>query len=253
LRISFGPLQFEAEGLFFDKDGTLVDLHHQYSTLMEKRVEKILANCAAEKEEFRRAISRAVGYDVDYRTITPGGPLAEATREQTLKIVINFLHQRGFPFENAEYMARESFRLADLELGLDELIRPMDGLYPLLRALNAKNITLACLTNDGHRRAQAVLEFLEISTFFQLILGGDEVNRPKPDPEMIESACKQLTLFPHQIVYIGDSVADMIMAKKAGAGLAVGVLGGASDQSLLSPEADVVIPNLRAISVLDNN
>jgi phosphoglycolate phosphatase-like HAD superfamily hydrolase len=94
---------------------------------------------------------------------------------------------------------------------------------------------------------------LEISTFFQLILGGDEVNRPKPDPEMIESACKQLTLFPHQIVYIGDSVADMIMAKKAGAGLAVGVLGGASDQSLLSPEADVVIPNLRAISVLDNN
>jgi phosphoglycolate phosphatase-like HAD superfamily hydrolase len=45
----------------------------------------------------------------------------------------------------------------------------------------------------------------------------------------------------------------MIMAKKAGAGLAVGILGGAANESLLSAEADIVIPNLEAISVPGNN
>ena len=252
LQIYFGTRLFETQGLFFDKDGTLVDLHHQYSTLMDKRVEKILARYPQE-EGFRRALSRAVGYDVDCRTIAPGGPLAVATREQTLKIVTDFLSQQGLPFEKAENIARESFHLADLELRLDELIRPMNGLYSLLQALKGKNVSIACLTNDEHRRAQAILEFLKIAEFFQLILGGDEVNRPKPDPEMIEAACKRLRLLPKQIVYIGDTVADMITAKEAGAGLAVGVLGGAANESLLAAVADVVIPNLEAISVPDNN
>jgi phosphoglycolate phosphatase len=252
LRIYFGTRLFEAQGLFFDKDGTLVDLHHQYSTLMDKRLEKILAH-HPQDDRFRRALSRAVGYDVDYRTIAPGGPLAVATREQTLKIVADFLSQQGLPLERAENIVRESFHLADLELRLEELIRPMIGLYSLLQALKGENVSIACLTNDEHRRARAILEYLKIAEFFQLILGGDEVERPKPDPEMIEVACRRLALLPHQIVYIGDTVTDMIMAKKAGAGLAVGVLGGAANESLLSAEADIVIPDLEAISVPGNN
>lgn len=252
LQIYFGTRPYETQGLFFDKDGTLVDLHHQYSTLMDKRVEKILARYPQE-DGFRRALSRAVGYDVDCRTIAPGGPLAVATRDQTLRVAADFLSQQGLPLEQAESLVRESFRLADLELRLDELIRPVKGLYSLLQALQEKNVSIACLTNDEHRRAQDILEFLKIAEFFQLILGGNEVNRPKPDPEMIESACKMLRLVPQQIVYIGDTVTDMMMAKKAGAGLAVGVLGGAANESLLAAEADVVIPNLEAISVPRNS
>lgn len=253
MQIYFGTQVFEAQGLFFDKDGTLVDLHHQYSTLMDKRAEKILAHLSQGKEGFRRALGRAVGYDVDFRKIAPGGPLAVATREQTLQIVIHFLSQQGFPLEKAENITRESFRLADQELELDELIRPMSGLYSLLEALNGRNIPLACLTNDEHRRAQNTLEFLKISAFFSLILGGDEVTCSKPDPEMIKTACQRLMLFPKEIVYIGDTVTDMIMAKKAGAGLAVGVLGGAANKSLLAAAADVVIPNLEAIFVPSNH
>jgi phosphoglycolate phosphatase len=179
--------------------------------------------------------------------------LAVATREQTLKIVIHFLSQQGFSLGEGEKIARESFRLADLELGLDELIRPMNGLYSVLQALNGGKFVLACLTNDEHRRAQSILAFLKIAAFFHLVLGGDEVNRPKPDPEMIATACQRLMLLPEQVVYIGDTVADMIMAKKAGAGLAVGVLGGAANEPLLSAEADVVIPDLGAISIPGNN
>jgi phosphoglycolate phosphatase len=219
---------------------------------MEKRMEKILVRFPQE-DGFRRALGRAVGYDVDARRIAPGGPLAVATREQTQKIVIDFLSRQGIPQERAEGVVRESFHLADLEIRLDELIRPMDGLPSLLRAFKDKRVSIACLTNDEHRRARAILEFLNIADFFQLIMGGDEVKHPKPDPEMIESACKRLRLVPRQIAYIGDTVTDMIMAKTAGAGLAVGVLGGAASESLLAGEADVVIPNLEAISVAQNH
>ncbi len=252
MRIFFDSVAFEARALFFDKDGTLVDLHHQYATLMDKRVEKILARYPKEGEELRRGLCRAVGYDPDSRKIAPIGPLAVTTREQTLQVVADFLLQRSVPLERAKNIARESFDLADLELRLDVLIRPMEGLYPLLQVLQGKNALIACLTNDEHRRAQAVLEFLRVADFFHLILGGDEVSRPKPDPEMVAKACEQLNIPARRIAYIGDTVADMKMAKKAGAGLAVGVLGGAADRPLLSAEADVVIPNLSAISISPN-
>ena len=190
-----------------------------------------------------------MGYDPESRTIAPGGPLAVATREQTLKIVSDFLVGQGLSGEKAERIARESFQLADRELGWEELIRPMEGLTLLLNSLRGKEVTVACLTNDEHRRARAILEFLKIAEFFQLVLGGDEVSRPKPDAEMIKKHVDGCGFIPREIVYIGDTVSDMIMAKRAGAGLAVAVLGGAADESILAAEADVVIPNLTAISV----
>jgi phosphoglycolate phosphatase len=248
LRVSFGTRPFEAQGIFFDKDGTLVDLHHQYSTLMDKRLEKIEA-CHPQDGGLRRALSRAVGYDADSRTIAPDGPLAVATREQTILIVAVFLSRQGLPLERAERIVRDAFLLTDEETKLEELIRPMKGLYSLLKALEGKDLSIACLTNDEHRRARAVLESLKIAESFRLILGGDEVSRPKPDPEMIETACKRLGLLPEHTVYIGDTVNDMLMAKKAGAGLAVGILGGACNRAQLSAKADVVIESLQAITV----
>jgi len=101
VQIYFGKRTFEAQGLFFDKDGTLVDLHHQYSTRMDKRTEKILARYPQE-DGFRRDLARAVGYDMDSRKIGPGGPLAVATRDQTFKIVVDFLSQQGLPLKRAE-------------------------------------------------------------------------------------------------------------------------------------------------------
>jgi phosphoglycolate phosphatase len=252
VQMYFGSRPFAARGLFFDKDGTLVDLHHQYSTLMDKRAEKILSRYPRE-DGFRRALCRAVGYDPESRTIAHGGPLAVATREQTLKIVSDFLAGQGLAGEKAEILARESFQLADRELGWKELIRPAEGLNALIASLRGKEISVACLTNDEHRRAQAILEFLKIAEVFRLVLGGDEVSRPKPDPEMIQEACRRLGLHPREIVYVGDTVSDMVMAKRAGAGLAVGVLGGAADESLLAAEADVVISGLMEIFIPREN
>jgi phosphoglycolate phosphatase-like HAD superfamily hydrolase len=70
---------------------------------------------------------------------------------------------------------------------------------------------------------------------------------------MIQEACRRLRLHPREIVYVGDTVSDMIMARRAGAGLAVAVLGGAADESILAAEADVVISGLTAISVSGEN
>jgi len=251
LQIYFGTRLFNAQGLFFDKDGTLVDFHHQYASLMGKRTDLILSHWRENADSLRKALGRAVGYDLKTGMISPTGPLAVKTRKETIEICAAVLSQHGMPWEEAYGLTFWAFQQADKDLTMEELIEPSEGLVSLLTLLKERGVLLACLTNDDIRRATDVLAYLGISGCFDLVMGADDVLYPKPHPEIFEKACQRLGLLPKQTAYIGDTVSDMVMAKKGGAGLAVGILGGASDRSLLSQEADVVVENLKSITVLD--
>jgi phosphoglycolate phosphatase len=48
---------------------------------------------------------------------------------------------------------------------------------------------------------------------------------------------------------VGDTLADLLMGQRAGAGLKVGVLTGAGDRTLLDRHADVVLPSIGEIAV----
>ncbi len=49
------------------------------------------------------------------------------------------------------------------------------------------------------------------------------------------------------IAVVGDSLADLRMARAAGAGLAIGVAGGATRPELLASEADIVLDGIAAL------
>ncbi|MBM4465425.1 MAG: HAD family hydrolase, partial [Chloroflexi bacterium] len=48
---------------------------------------------------------------------------------------------------------------------------------------------------------------------------------------------------------VGDTVADLLMARRAGAGLCVGVLSGVGDPALLAAHADVVLRSIDEIGI----
>ena len=68
------------------------------------------------------------------------------------------------------------------------------------------------------------------------IIGGDDVRRPKPDPEGFVSACAAVKVPLDGSVYVGDIVDDMRMA--AGRGYAVAQ--GLSSRGDLAPVAEKV-------------
>jgi len=252
-QVCIGSQIFEADGLFFDKDGPLVDFRYQYTKLMDKRIELILSKFPKNKLKLHRAICRSIGYDARAGLIDPRSPFAMATRGETLTIVAHALYRHGAPWDQASSIVAQAFLDADQQIKLEDLIRPTDGLSSILSAFQKSGLILACLTNDDGKRARAILDFLEISSYFKLIIGGDEVTRPKPDPEIFQKACQQLSLNPQRVAFFGDTVSDMMMAKKAGAGLAVGVLtGGTSTKFLLKEAAHIVIDSLRNVSILHN-
>jgi phosphoglycolate phosphatase len=56
--------------------------------------------------------------------------------------------------------------------------------------------------------------------------------------------CSALGIAPARTAVIGDSPADMRMARAAGAGRVIGVLTGVADRASLEPLADVVLGSI---------
>lgn len=224
LILSIGSRKFEASGIFFDKDGTLVDLQYQFSQLMEGRLRFILPHLKGNGRFIQGEIAEAVGYDPGTGKVHPNGALGHSTRAQTMGIVAGVLETQGYGRDEAQEIARGAFDEADQALPLDALIKPTDGALTLLASLKEQGIPLACLTNDMRGRTEKALDLLEMRDYFDLILGADDSEAPKPDPYIFFKACETLGLEPREVVMVGDSSDDMEMAKRAGAGLAFRIL-----------------------------
>lgn len=93
--------------------------------------------------------------------------------------------------------------------------RIYDGVLPFLAACQARNLSLACITNKPYQPAHDLLAALNILSPFQLLLGGDSLTHRKPHPESLLHALHYFDLKPHQALMIGDSRNDVEAAHAA--------------------------------------
>ena len=64
---------------------------------------------------------------------------------------------------------------------------------------------------------------------------------------MVRGFCAATGLEPGEIVVVGDTAADLQMARAAGAGVAIAVLTGATPRDLLDALADHVLESVMQI------
>ncbi len=97
------------------------------------------------------------------------------------------------------------------------------GTQSLLLALKSR-YTLGLVTSGSRSRVVRDLAANDIEELFQVIVTGDDVSRPKPDPEGMQTALSELGLLPGDALYIGDAREDYLMAQAAGVSF-IGIAG----------------------------
>lgn len=100
-------------------------------------------------------------------------------------------------------------------LGLIRQIPLCDGVREILAAYRGR-LTLAVATSSHQREAMALLHSHGLADFFTLVLGGDMVERKKPNPEIYLKVLSCLGLAPHDCVAFEDSGHGLLAAKDAG-------------------------------------
>lgn len=93
-------------------------------------------------------------------------------------------------------------------------MQPEPGLCKSLADLSRK-IPLAVATNRGDSMGE-ILEHFGLSSYFQVVVTSRDVDRPKPYPDMLLLAARQLGIPTEKLMFVGDSELDREAARSAG-------------------------------------
>ncbi|MEI8011445.1 MAG: HAD-IA family hydrolase [Candidatus Omnitrophota bacterium] len=95
-------------------------------------------------------------------------------------------------------------------------IRLLPGAKSLLPFLKAQGCVLAVATNRPLQFCQIILEALGVVKYFDHVLCGDMVARPKPYPDMLQEILRQSGIPASSALYVGDMTVDVACARAAG-------------------------------------
>jgi len=185
-------------GFLFDLDGTLIDSVY----LQVLAWHKALGNAGVGLSIWR--IHRRIGMS--------GGLMINALAREV-----------GRDFSNAEIEQLQNDHESEYTKMLD-YIRPLPGSNELLAALAAARVPLAIATSGRAPKARQSLSVLDLPADVPIITR-DDVAHAKPDPDLFLAAAARLSLTPENCLVVGDSVWDILAARRARA-LGVGLLSG---------------------------
>ncbi|MEE8442773.1 MAG: HAD family phosphatase [Dehalococcoidia bacterium] len=211
---------FQARAVIFDLDGVLVDSE----PLSRKGLNQALTGGGASpitEEEFRRLI----------------GTTAEETwniikEMRTLSHPLDYylkLYDRVFP------------RILEEEL----VLQP--GAMRVIDEVRARGLPLGLATSSRRRNVDVKLRLVGLNGTFDVIITGDEVQRPKPAPDIYLGVAQHLNVSPGECLAIEDSPRGVAAAVAAGMNT-VGVRTPATAGMDIS-QANVIIDSLEEFDV----
>ena len=233
--------------IIFDKDGTLIDFAATWVPLVRKRVALLLKALGKDKG-LEALLLKAWGIDPVNGRVDPRGPCPVSPRSDEIVIGTMALYQQGYPWDEAKGLVSLAFDEADATSNRKEMLKPVSGIQPFLVRLKHQGFLLSLATSDERRDTEAMLSSLDMEGLFDVVLCAGEADRPKPHPESILAICRRLSVPPQETVFIGDTVTDMMMGKRAGVALTVGILdGGVTPREELEKVADVVLDSIHEL------
>src|ERR1700687_2205256 len=151
--------------------------------------------------------------------------------QEALEPAVNALRREiGHPFD-AEAAARMQETHSEAYLRRIDQIRALPGAKELLATLTQAGVPWAIATSGRRRSAGHALKILQLDPETPLITR-DDVERAKPDPDLFIAAAERLGVKVQHCMVVGDSVWDLLAARRAGA-LGVGVLSGGEGEDEL--------------------
>ena len=120
-------------------------------------------------------------------------------------------------------------------------VTPFEGVLDTLHELHRQGKTLSVATSRRHESLDGLLEGFGITELFSAIIGADDVDHAKPDPEPVNKILKDLGFAPDEAIVVGDAPYDILMGRNAGARTCAVTFGNGKLDELRAAGADDVI------------
>lgn len=225
---------FASQAIIFDKDGTLIDFDFMWGTWTLQLADRLQA---VTQLDARQALCSSYGYDIARRKILPDGKLTCTPMWRLRKMMIEVAQTLGLSEPQASEAVDEAWFVPDPVT----LAKPFTDVHKLFTNIQKRGIQIAIATTDDRHATEAMVHAFGISQLINTTVCADDGIKAKPAPDMVTTICARLDVEPSKAIVIGDTVADMQMARSAGAGYVIGVLSGVGLLEHLTPLADILI------------
>ena len=196
----------DVPAFLFDLDGTLMDSVYQHVLAWREALEK--AGIELSVWRIHRRIGMSGGLFVNALLRETGH---QVTKEEAAQL--QRLH--------AEAYSR-----------LVTQVRPLPGARELLAYLSEAGVPWAIATSGRMESAGPALKILGVDLGKTTVITRDQVRYAKPNPDLFLAAAQQLGVEIGASVVVGDSVWDLLAARRASA-LGIGLLSGGYGQDEL--------------------
>ena len=112
--------------------------------------------------------------------------------------------------------------------------------------------TLGIVTTKTGKYSKVLMEYFDLMQYFEVLIGREDVEFPKPDAQPIIKALEILDAKGREVWMIGDTKLDLISAKNANVN-SIGVLSGYDNIDVLKQYTNIIFnDSLEAIRHLKN-
>jgi phosphoglycolate phosphatase len=245
-KLVIGKKEIDCKLVVFDKDGTLLDQLPSFLTRARARREAIRQYS---NEKAAVLWEKIAGVDLKLGLVDQEGPIAVLPLKEEILVGAVCFYLTGYSWEEARRLVELAYETAEKSLVPPFGLAVFPGVRRKLDELKNHGFRLAVASTDTHKRIEDALNVLGIGSFFDTIIGVDDVVAGKPSPDMLDEIMKQTKLEREEIVIVGDSVYDMEMGRNAKLKACIAVLTGSCRREKLEPLSDAVINSVSELRV----
>jgi pyrophosphatase PpaX len=190
--------------VLFDLDGTVVDSGAIILASMRHATREVLGRDFSD-EELLQAVG-GPGLEAQFSTLAP---------------------------DHVERLV-DVYRAHNEPLHVD--LEACDGMEDVLVRLRQEGRRLGVVTAKRRSTVELAFDRVPLGHLFETVVGGDETERHKPDPEPLLLGADRLGADPAATAYVGDSPFDVLAAKAANMFAVAVTWGGIHDRARLEAE-----------------
>jgi phosphoglycolate phosphatase len=226
----------------FDKDGTLIGFDTMWRDWVDGLGDRLSDELG---RDIRPSLYMVLGFDDETGAALPGGALAATPMARLREMTVVVIMACGWSRDEAERAVERAWFTPDPI----EHAHPLGDLPVLFGRLRGDGRRIAVATSDDRAPTLRTLDWLGVAPLVEATVCADDGLPVKPEPDMVLHVCARLGVDPGRTAVVGDSPADLRMARAADAGRVIGVLTGVGRRDDLEPLADLVIGSVEQLRI----
>lgn len=181
----------EIKGLIFDLDGVIVNTEHNHFVAWKRTADSLGVSFTEKDNEKLKGLSRV----------------------DSLKAILSMGNiEISTEIFNDYLRSKNAFYLDSISLITSKNM--LDGVADLLQKAKEKGILMA--VGSSSKNAKFILERLNLSEAFHIIVDGNMVENPKPNPEVFLKGAAAMGFSPQECVVFEDAESGIKAAKEGG-------------------------------------